>query len=62
MTASMGLSVDQIRGSGSFLIGSVEEIVDVLQERSERLGISYVMIHDRAMDAFAPVVKRLAGT
>jgi hypothetical protein len=48
--------------SSSLFHGSVEAIVDQLQERRERLGISYVMIFDRVMDAFAPVVARLAGT
>lgn len=52
----------QVESSASFLIGSVESIVDQLQERRERLGISYVMVWDRVMDAFAPVVARLAGT
>ena len=37
------------------------DLVDQLVERRARLGISYVMIHDRAMDAFAPVVAQLAG-
>jgi probable F420-dependent oxidoreductase len=56
------LTPQQIDASTSFLVGSVEAIVDQLQERRERLGISYVMIFDRVMDAFAPVVARLAGT
>jgi probable F420-dependent oxidoreductase len=53
---------EQILDSASFLIGSVDAIVDTLQARRERLGISYVMIFDRVMDAFAPVVARLAGS
>jgi probable F420-dependent oxidoreductase len=62
LAAQLQLSSDQIEQSPSFLIGSVEAIVDQLQARRERLGISYVMIHDRVMDAFAPVVARLTGT
>jgi probable F420-dependent oxidoreductase len=53
---------EQVLDSASFLIGSVDAIVDTLHARRERLGVSYVMIFDRVMDAFAPVVARLAGT
>jgi probable F420-dependent oxidoreductase len=62
MADQLQLDVQQVRTSGSFLIGSVDSIVDTLQERRERLGISYVMVWDRVMDAFAPVVARLSGT
>jgi probable F420-dependent oxidoreductase len=57
----LGLTPAQVEASTSFLVGSLDAIVDQLQERRERLGISYVMIFDGAMDAFAPVVARLAG-
>ena len=62
MADQLQLPIQQVRASGSFLIGSVDGIVDTLQERRERLGISYVLIHAQAMHAFAPVVARLAGT
>jgi probable F420-dependent oxidoreductase len=58
----LGLTAQQIDASTSFLVGSVESIVEQLKERRERLGISYVMVWDRVMDAFAPVVARLSGT
>jgi probable F420-dependent oxidoreductase len=61
LAAQLRLTPSQIDASTSFLLGSVEAIVDRLQERRERLGISYIMIFDRVMDAFAPVVARLAG-
>lgn len=61
MADSLQLDVSQVRTSPSFLIGSVDEIVETLQQRREQLGISYVMIFDRVMEAFAPVVARLAG-
>lgn len=46
------------------LVGTVEQIVDDLQERRERFGISYVTIQGGGdvMEQFAPVVERLAGT
>jgi probable F420-dependent oxidoreductase len=44
------------------LIGSVSEIVDKLVAMRERLGISYVVVFDSAVDDMTPVVKQLAGT
>ena len=43
------------------LFGSVDTIVDVLLQRREQFGISYVTIPENVMVAFAPVVARLAG-
>ncbi|TQL67165.1 putative F420-dependent oxidoreductase [Nocardioides albertanoniae] len=42
--------------------GSPEEIADQLRERRDRLGISYVLVGDELMDAFAPVVRLLSGS
>ncbi len=44
------------------LIGSVSEVCDRLQQRRDELGVSYVNVAQRSMEAFAPVVARLAGT
>jgi probable F420-dependent oxidoreductase len=44
------------------LVGTVDQICETLQKRREELGFSYVVVHDAEMDAFAPVVARLAGT
>jgi len=43
------------------LIGSVDQICDLLLERRERYGISYITVSNRALEVFAPVVDRLAG-
>jgi probable F420-dependent oxidoreductase len=61
LAGQLQLTDAEVDASTSFLLGSVEAIVEQLQERRERLGISYVMVFDRVMDAFAPVVARLAG-
>jgi alkanesulfonate monooxygenase SsuD/methylene tetrahydromethanopterin reductase-like flavin-dependent oxidoreductase (luciferase family) len=61
LAAQLQLSPAEIEGSQSFLLGSVEAIVDQLQERRARLGISYIMVFARVMDAFAPIVARLAS-
>ena len=45
-----------------FLIGTVEQIVEDLNARRERFGISYLAIPGEAAEALAPVVERLTGT
>lgn len=44
------------------LIGSVAAIVDRMQQHREQYDISYRIVPSFALDAFAPVVARLAGT
>jgi probable F420-dependent oxidoreductase len=44
------------------LIGSVEEIAESLTERRRRWGMSYWVVHEQDIDAFAPVVASTAGT
>lgn len=45
-----------------FLIGTVEQMLEDLQARRERYGISYVVFPDVAAESLAPVVQSLAGT
>ena len=44
------------------LIGAVDQIVDELERRREAFGISYVTVQADALESFAPVVARLAGS
>ena len=44
------------------MVGTVDEIVDQLIARRERWGFNYVVVHEGEIEAFAPVVDRLAGT
>jgi probable F420-dependent oxidoreductase len=62
-TARMGGSLEELERSGSpmVLTGSPDRMVEKLQRTRESLGISYVLASDLFMDAFAPVVERLAG-
>ena len=53
-------SVDRWLDSPPIFIGSVNEIVDLMQMRRERYGISYISMFE-PMEPFMPVVKRLAG-
>jgi probable F420-dependent oxidoreductase len=55
------LSPEEILQSPYVLIGTVDQLVEELQARRERLGISYYVIFEPYMDVFAPVVARLDG-
>jgi probable F420-dependent oxidoreductase len=50
------------RGAVGVVSGSPAEMADLLRERRERLGVSYILVGDELMDAFAPVVGLLAGS
>ncbi len=43
------------------LVGSIGELVDRLEQRRERLGLSYISVNGKDAEAFAPVVAQLAG-
>lgn len=58
---AFGLSPEQVAAEPDFLIGSVEQIVERLLGFREQYGISYVSVFPQDMEAFAPVVARLAG-
>lgn len=55
------LTSAQARESPFVLAGAVDAIVDALEARRGRYGISYVTVFEQYLDTFAPVVKRLAG-
>jgi probable F420-dependent oxidoreductase len=55
------LSVEEILEAPYALIGTVDHLVDELQKRRERWGISYYVTFEQYMDALAPVVARLTG-
>jgi probable F420-dependent oxidoreductase len=59
----LGLTAESLARSGalSALMGTTEEMCETLLKRRETLGISYIMVADELMEAFAPVVERLAG-
>ena len=56
------LGAEDILRSPYALLGTIEQLVDDLQARRARWGISYYTIQEPYLDAFAPVVARLAGT
>jgi probable F420-dependent oxidoreductase len=61
MAAGVAAEPNDILAMPHFLIGTVDEVVDDLQRRRERYGISYVIVPGEADEAFAPVVAQLAG-
>jgi probable F420-dependent oxidoreductase len=46
-------------GSLVFLIGSAEQIADLLRHRREKYGVSYIGMNAMFMEEFAPVIKLL---
>jgi probable F420-dependent oxidoreductase len=56
------LTPDEILQSPYVLIGTVDQMAQDLQAYRDRWGISYYVIHEPCIDAFAPVVARLAGS
>lgn len=57
-----GLPADDLARIPIVIVGSVDEICEQLQQRRERWGFSYIKVPAREMQAFSPVVARLAGT
>lgn len=61
LSPAFGLTPEEGLETPHALAGSVDQIVDTCLERRARYGISYIGLSVDAMDAFAPVVARLAG-
>jgi probable F420-dependent oxidoreductase len=55
------LTVEDVLETPYALIGTVDQMVESLQERRQRWGLSYFAVHEWSLDAIAPVVARLAG-
>ena len=55
------IAADEVLEMPSVFIGTVDHIVDEMQDRRERYGISYYVFFDHLMDSVAPLVTRLAG-
>jgi len=61
MAPMFGMTPEVFAEHPNALIGSVDEICDLIVERRERFGISYVSFGASVIDAVIPVVERLAG-
>jgi probable F420-dependent oxidoreductase len=62
LAPALGIAPDAALASPHAIVGSIDEICEQLIERRERWGISYLGLSADAIDEFAPVVARLAGT
>jgi probable F420-dependent oxidoreductase len=60
IATNINLSAEQILDCPQILVGSAKQIVETLQERRDRYGISYITLFGD-MEAFSPIVARLAG-
>ena len=56
-----GVPPEAVLASPNTLVGSVDALVDEIHARRERWDGSYMIVTADAIDAFAPVVARLAG-
>jgi probable F420-dependent oxidoreductase len=61
MAAGLGSEPHEMLDMPHFLIGTAEQLVEALQQRRERYGISYVIVPGEVAEQFAPVVAQLAG-
>jgi probable F420-dependent oxidoreductase len=57
----LGVPPEGLLDHPNVLIGSVDAVVELLLERRERFGASYLSIQQSEAAGFAPVVARLAG-
>ena len=57
----LGETSEQVLNYPHTLIGSVDQICDLLIQRREVYGFSFVTVFDTAMEDFAPIVARLHG-
>ncbi len=62
MAAMFALSAEEFAEHPHALIGSVGSIIEQLEARRVRYGISYITFGAAMMEAVAPIVERLAGT
>jgi len=62
MAGGFGLTVSQATASPHALVGTVEQVVEDLVHRRELFGINVIGLPIESMEAFEPIVARLAGT
>ena len=60
--ARTGMDLPTLQRFPHAAVGSVEQICEELVRRREEYGFSYITVGDAHLDAFLPVVERLAGT
>lgn len=61
MAAAFGVPPEDALAAPVTLVGTQEQMIDALHARRERWQISYVVVPSESLEAFAPVVAKLAG-
>jgi probable F420-dependent oxidoreductase len=62
VVARTGMELAELKRFPHAAVGSVDEICEELQRRREEYGFSYITVGDAHLDAYLPIVERLAGT
>lgn len=62
MASAFGVSEDVALETPAALVGTLDEIVDEVRRRRDRWQMNYVVVDESSLEAFAPVVERLAGS
>jgi len=62
MAGAFGLTAEEALQIPLVLVGTIDQLCEDLIARRERWGFSYWVVSSDAMEAFAPVVERLAGS
>ena len=58
---AFGVPVDEVRDHPLVLVGTVDHVVEQLEEQRESLGVNLRTVPHHFVEAFAPVVARLRG-
>lgn len=59
---ALGMGAEEVARHPHALLGSVDQICELLEQRRDEYGISYVTIGAANLVEFAPVVERLSGS
>jgi probable F420-dependent oxidoreductase len=62
LASEWGSTPELVLGSPHVLIGPIGRIIEALQERRERYGISYVVFGSADLESVKPIVEKLART
>jgi probable F420-dependent oxidoreductase len=62
LASAMSVTPVDVAGSPIALVGTTDQIIEVLRERRDTFGLSYIVVHEAEIESFAPVVAALAGT
>jgi probable F420-dependent oxidoreductase len=62
ISPGFGLPPEEVLASPHVLAGTIDQMVETLQQRREEFGFSYVVFSGEVFEQLAPVVQRLAGT